>query len=450
MSSASRIACWPPALLLAPALVACVSATTVPPPSEGLRSAMRQMEVRVIHASVAPAPSRPISGAGEGAAVGAARGAAGSVAVGAQFCQDPFSCVLGLAVGVAVAPFAGAVGAAVGGAKAHDAEEVTAAHERLTRAASEIDPVRSLQDAFAVAQPRLGPEPAASGSEPPVRLDIAIEHFGLASEGDYEPDVWLAMTVSARLLRSTDDEELYWRLWAYDGPKLPYFSLANGAPDSLNNLVLKASQTVADRVLFDLLHSASTEVLNRDARPIATIAAKYMQYGSELREYDRTDRAVYWPLNAHAGRPARWPDLPAEEPAPAPLPASADLRETAAPLPAPALAASPATPADELDHPAAVASPPRADGVWVATTSKWDVRLIVEGTHFEGSAHCLPRNLRYPIEGRVAADGTIEGSVKRGRATVQPVSTHMRGRWPTVVLPAATHCREEALTLTPS
>jgi hypothetical protein len=206
-------------------------------------------------------------------------------------------------------------------------------------------------------------------------------------------------------------------------------------------LVVKASQTIADRVLFDLLHSASIEALNRDARPIATIAAKYMQYGSELREYDRTDRAVYWPLNAHAGRPARWPDLPLEQAPPAPSPAAPVAPEpamaTAEPLPQPAISPTP--------EPAL-----RMDGRWSASGSSWAVRLTLAGGHFEGSAHCLLRNLRYRIEGRVGADGAIQGSVKAGRATFHPVSARVGGQWPSVILPSATHCRGEQVTLTPS
>jgi hypothetical protein len=461
MASARRFRSWLLAMSLAPGLAACVSAPiTIPPPSDGLRSAMRDMEARVIHASVAEAPHQPVSGVGEGAALGAAKGAGGSVFIGAHACGsfEPITCLFGLALGVVVAPFAGVVGAVVGGAKAHDSDEVSAAHESLLKAAAELDAVRGLQEAFAAAQPRLGPTLASTSSPSSIRLDIAIEHFGLASQGHYEPDLWLVMSVSGRVLRSEDNEELYWRTWSYRGPEIPYFTLAKGAPESLDRMVREAYETVADRILFDLLHSASSEALNAGARPIATMAAKYMQRGSELREYDRNDPLLSSPGVQEAGRPASWPDLPVEPAAtlsppaapPAILPPSSPEPATAtAPPPAVPPAASPTPAIEPAAAPAVHSVAPRPDGPWAISTSNWSVRVTLAGDRFEGSAHCLPRNQRYSISGSLAADGSIRGSATPSRATFEQVPIRVGGTWPMIVLPVSTVCSETSLTLTP-
>jgi hypothetical protein len=155
-------------------------------------------------------------------------------------------------------------------------------------------------------------------------------------------------------------------------------------------------------------------------------------------------------MQSDAGRPADWPDLPVEmlptapsvlsEPEPTvPSKVAPILEEPATPVFRGTDA--PAEPLENLEH---------EDGTWTGETAHWTVRVVVESNRFEGSAHCLLRNLRYRIAGRVTADGSIEGSAKASRATFQPVSTDIRGQWPTMVLPSATHCREESVPLTPS
>jgi hypothetical protein len=457
MAFAGRITSWLLALSLAPALAACVSPpVTIPPPSDGLRSAMRDMEVRVIHASVAAAPDQPVSGAGEGAAMGALQGAGGSVFLGAYACGtfEPITCLFGLTLGIVVAPVAGVVGAVVGGTKAHDSDEVSAAHESLLKAAAELDAARGLQEAFAAAQPRLAPTHASASSGPSVRLDVAIENFGLESQGQYEPDVWLVMTVSGRVLRGEDNEELYWRTWSYEGSKTPYFTLANGAPESLDRMVREAYEMVAKRVLFDLLHSVSTEPLNSAARPIGTLAAKYMQRGSELRTYERNDAQLLSRSAQPTGRPARWPELPVEAmpaaPVPAPTAAAVNPPPPAPPAPPaaePVLAAAPPPP--PAPEPAAAPASPTQEGAWAASTANWTVRLELEDGGLQGSAYCRPRNQRYRISGTIASDGSVSGSAMPSRATFEHVPIRVGGTWPTIVLPVSTLCSETSLTLKP-
>jgi hypothetical protein len=298
----------------------------------------------------------------------------------------------------------------------------------------------------------------AAGDPPPVRLDVAIEHFGFESDGQYEPDIRLLVSVSARLVRSSDQAELYWRFWRYQGAEIPYFTLAAGAPESLNRMVSNGFEVVADRILFDLLHSSSTEMLNRQTRPIATVAAKYMLRGSELREYDRTNIFAYSSFERHTGRPAAWPDLPVEAPAPGPEPQAAP---TTLPAPEPALVPGPGptlTAAEEQREPIGppaeapaeeVAAVLLQDGNWAADTSNWRVRVAVESDRFEGTAFCRARNQRYRIAGSVEADGAVDGSAQPVRA-LEAGGIHVDGRWPTLVLPGRLGCTDTSVTLVPS
>ena len=445
--------------MVSAALAACGAfATTVPPPSDGLRQAMRGMEVTVTHASLADSLERPVAGAGEGAALGAMQGAGGSIYVGAHACEaaEPIICLIGLTLGVMAAPFVGAVGAVAGSVAAHDKDEVLAAHDRLLSAAATLDPVQGLQDAVAAASPRYGPAgPGSSGKD--IRLQLAIEDFGLSSAGTYEPDVWVVMTVSGRLLRGADNEELYWRVWSYQGPRVPYFSLAAAAPDSLNRVAEAAYRSTAERLLYDLLASSVNEALPGNGRTVSTVAAKYMRYGSELREYEMGAAVDGGALQRIAGRPARWPDLPVDETAPIPALPEPEPVVASLPSPAPPVASAPApldvaaTPA-ETSAAAQAVQPnfPPADGRWRAATSNWSIRVELENRRFEGNALCEARNQRYRISGRVATDGTIEGSGHPTRAAFEYGGIDIKGRWPVLVMPARIGCVEASVPLDPA
>ncbi|HSD35716.1 MAG TPA: hypothetical protein VLE26_09890 [Alphaproteobacteria bacterium] len=447
--------------MVSAALAACGAfTTTVPPPSDGLRQAMRGMEVTVTHASLADSLERPVAGAGEGAALGAMRGAGGSIYVGAHACEaaEPFICLIGLTLGVMAAPFVGAVGAVAGSVAAHDKDEVLAAHDRLLSAAATLDPVQGLQDAVAAASPRYGPAGPGSSAKD-IRLQLAIEDFGLSSAGTYEPDVWVVMTVSGRVVRGADNEELYWRVWSYQGPRVPYFSLAAAAPDSLNRVAEAAYRSTAERLLYDLLAGSVNETLPGNGRTVSTVAAKYMRHGSELREYEMSDALDGGALQLTAGRPARWPDLPVDEtapippPPPEPEPVVATLPSPAPPVAsAPAPLAAAATPAEtpEAAPQAVKPSLPPADGRWKAATSNWNIRVELENRRFEGNALCEPRNQRYRISGRIAKDGTIEGSGSPTRATFEHGGIHIAGRWPVLVMPARIGCVEASVPLDPA
>jgi hypothetical protein len=460
VSTASRFASTALALMVSAALAACGAfATIVPPPSDGLRQAMRGMEVSVTHASLADSLDRPVAGAGEGAAIGAVQGAGGSIYVGAHACEaaEPFICLIGLTLGVMAAPFVGAVGAVAGSVAAHDRDEVLTAHDRLLNAAAALDPVQGLQDAVVAARPRFGPVGPAS-SEDGIRLQLAIENFGLGSAGAYDPDVWVVMTVSGRVVRGADNEELYWRIWSYQGPRVPYFSLAAAAPESLNRVADAAYRSTAERLLFDLLAGSANEALPGNGRTVATVAAKYMRHGSELREYEMGDALDGGALQLTAGRPARWPDLPVDETAPIPALPEPEPVVAALPSPAPPVAPPPdplpaaATPAETSAAPPQAAQPsmPPTDGRWNAATSNWTIRVELENRKFEGNALCEPRNQRYRISGRVAKDGTIEGSGHPTRAAFEYGGIDIAGRWPVLVMPARIGCVEASVELDPA
>jgi hypothetical protein len=310
----------------------------------------------------------------------------------------------------------------------------------------------------AAASPRYGPAgPGSSGKD--IRLQLAIENFGLNSAGTYEPDVWVVMTVSGRLLRGADNEELYWRVWSYQGPRVPYFSLAAAAPDSLNRVAEAAYRSTAERLLYDLLAGSVNETLPGNGRTVATVAAKYMRHGSELREYEMSDALDGGALQLTAGRPARWPDLPVDETAPIPAPPPEPEPVVAAlPSPAPPVASAPAplaaaaTSAETPEAAPQAVQPnlPPADGRWKAATSNWNIRVELENRRFEGNALCEPRNQRYRISGRIAKDGTIEGSGHPTRAAFEYGGIDIKGRWPVLVMPTRIGCVEASVPLDPA
>ena len=319
MSSASRIAAWSLTLTIASMLDACVS-IAVPPPSEELRQSMRGMEVEVVHAPPADEPKAPVAGTGDGAAATAGRWAGTALVGGATACVTPdvLFCMFGLALGVVVAPVAAVVGAVVGGVKAHghSQEEVATAETRLRDAVAALDPVQGLEDALTAADSQLGVRVTPASTEEPVRLEITVLGYGLVSEGRYEPDVSLVLSVSGRVLRGEGGEELYWRVWSYQGPERPYFSLAGEAPAAVRAMAEEAYRATAERMLYDLFQGSVDEPVPNKTRPVTTVAAKYMRRNSELHEYEMSEVLGGHTVLGDAGRPTTAQKAVAETPPP--------------------------------------------------------------------------------------------------------------------------------------
>lgn len=311
MRCASRIAAWSLALTIPSVLGACV-AIAVPPPSDDLRRAMPGMEVKVVYAPPAKAPDAPVAGAGAGAAKGALHEA------GEMLGRSVSSGEGGILL-LPLVPVAAVVGAVVGSVKAHGKEDVAAAETHLRDAVAALDAVQGLRDALTAADSRPGARVTPASAEQPVWLEVTVLGYGLASEGTYEPDVHLFLSVSGRVLRGEDGEELYWRLWSYRGPESPYFSLAAEAPDSVRRMAEVAYRVVAERVLHDLFDTSVDEPFPNENRPVATVAAKYMRRNSELREYEMSEvlgHRELWLFSLNAGRPARAQKTVAESQAP--------------------------------------------------------------------------------------------------------------------------------------
>jgi len=192
-------------------------------------------------------------------------------------------------LGIVLTPVAAVVGAVVGSIKAHGKEDVAAAETRLRDAVAALDAAQGLRDALTAADSRPGARVTPASAGPPVWLEITVLGYGLASEGHLEPDVSFVISVSGRVLRGEDGEELYWRLWSYRGPESPYFSLAAEAPDSVRRMAEVAYRVVAERVLHDLFDTSVDEPFPNENRPVATVAAKYMRRNSELREYEMSE-----------------------------------------------------------------------------------------------------------------------------------------------------------------
>ncbi|MFZ5792588.1 MAG: hypothetical protein ACOY3L_18000 [Pseudomonadota bacterium] len=259
-----RVARFGVTVALATGLAACETAKFAPPSPE-LRAQLGEIGVDASGSGPA-APAQPISDAGDAAAYGAGQGADGAFAIGGSACKtgEPITCLMGLALSVAILPVAVGVGAGVSAGRTHDVAEVAAADEAIRRAIDESLLAERIGQAVIEAGRRMpgvtfvssSPDPIAARElaprNPPWRLALQVTSAGFASEGKIEPDATLYLILRAEIQRTDTGQTLYWRSWAYRGRERGYFDLAREDGALLRRELAEAARVLGERVATDL------------------------------------------------------------------------------------------------------------------------------------------------------------------------------------------------------
>lgn len=264
------------ALGTAVAALAGCAAVEVPPPTPEIRAQLGGIEVEVLAIEAQDEMTTPAKGQGQGAASGAGQGALGSLAGGASICQagEPFACLFGLALGIAVAPVAAVIGAGVGASKAHSEGEVLLAETNLRAALDELSLDRDLEAAVST---RIRAHPdyelaEAPGPGPDTRLEVRGA-FSVQSSGKIDPDLTLVLGARARLVRADDGIELYARSWGYQSPTRGYFEFAADGAELFRTEVQDGIEKLADKMVADLLVSTESETYRPGSVTAGTVWA---------------------------------------------------------------------------------------------------------------------------------------------------------------------------------
>jgi hypothetical protein len=225
------------------------------------------------------AMDEPVKGSGEGALSGAAQGAAGPLTFGVGSCQGgPFFCVVGLALGIALAVPSAMVGGVVGAVNAHPEEEVDAATQNLLSALVAAAP----DDALAANLPDMGrmiagvdlklndwEQGRAVDYEPLIDkgfdsvVEITVKTVRIDVLGDINPDLSPIVIVEARLLSIPEGKSLYQRVWHYSGVERDYFDAAEDDARLLHSDLAKGYSHLASRIVDDLFVTQATEKSER-------------------------------------------------------------------------------------------------------------------------------------------------------------------------------------------
>lgn len=251
------------------------------PPSPELRSQLGNVGVVPVTTVKAPGmkpPNEPVKGMLEGVVSGAKQGAGYGFFGGASLCaaRDPFLCLYGLMIGVTLAPPGALIGATLGAARARTKEEVEAAAKQIEQAFAElakreftgqlaeklIRRAREKWDLTFLRRSREGDdgsyeELAEQGLD--TALVLSVTRFTFAHFGEIDPDMTLEASVAARLVRTSDDWELYRRDWRYRGSTHSYFDLAAAGGALLREEIDKGYTALADRVVSDLFVTTEPE-----------------------------------------------------------------------------------------------------------------------------------------------------------------------------------------------
>jgi len=280
LGSAARTA---GAMLLALGLAACET-TSFAPPSDAARAALDGAMLDATQSAVPTAPATPIGDPDEAAAHNAGEGGMAALAIGLSGCFEPLSCVVSLALGAVVAPFALAGGAIAGASNAHGEAAVAEADAAIRKRLAETDlggllAERLLAPSMAgpglVLAPAAAPatdtasEAAAAAATPELRL--VVTRIGFTWEGEIEPDVWLMITVRGEVLDGTGAPPVYWRVWQYRSRGYDYFELAEEDAALLEAELDHAATRIAERIRQDLFVATAPELKHTTLGEVDTV-----------------------------------------------------------------------------------------------------------------------------------------------------------------------------------
>jgi len=244
---------------------------TYAPPPASVREQLGAVAVVPIACDAAYSVPTPAQGGGAGASAGAGQGALAGAAPGALFCHPatgPMGCLfLGFPM-MAAGGLVGAItGTFTGAAKAHSAEEVTAAETVLRQIMESTPADETLADLIAAKAGETGSAARADkGSEIDAlakegfasALVINVLNFSLVSKGEIEPSVTLIIGVHARI-EKTGEPDVWSRNWLYRTADQSFFDLAANDGSRLRQDINAGLAAVATKVVADVFVSQSTE-----------------------------------------------------------------------------------------------------------------------------------------------------------------------------------------------
>ncbi len=219
-------------------------------------------------------------------------GASSGLDIADEFCSGGSGYGSGLicAVGLVGGILAVAVGTAVGASASHSEEEILAASTSLETVIAELQLDSMLVDRviesgsdlestellpWTLADEVWGNRNSVHGEPDSVlRLDIrsfGVARYGLDSGRQYDPDLIITMEVRARLYRTSDDETLIWRTWAYRGRAHDFFDLAEDDAKLLGAEIDAGLRMVADKIVHDLFVATSPEIHGYRGMPTGAV-----------------------------------------------------------------------------------------------------------------------------------------------------------------------------------
>lgn len=249
----------------------------IPPPSD---------KTRAEFGTVAVAPVRP-NRREEVQELGAdiARGEGQGAIEGVKWALEPVSegcgkfvvptkgaavvCAGTIAYGIVAAPFAAVVGAI----RSRPASEVEAAERSLLAAFNRMNPRTALRDQIIIAGKSMrGLKFVAIDDErsetlpggPTTEFDSIMTVFFDASllfdDDNINPGVTLDLQVTASIARASDDTPLHAQTWRYWSEKDEFFDLAENGARRFEEVVAKAYDPLARKIVHDLFIASTPEI----------------------------------------------------------------------------------------------------------------------------------------------------------------------------------------------
>jgi uncharacterized membrane protein len=253
--------------------------STFPPPPAEVRESLTAVAVVPASCEAKYEIPTPVKGGGSGAASGATQGALWGATPGLAFCAIPphIGCGLGAPAAIAGAIVGAIPGAIVGVAKAHSAEEVTAAETTLRQIITETSADEILADRIIVKARETGMperiEPADKTATPEdlakqgftsalwVTVDVcAFSEKALFADDPIDPSVRMATGAQVRI-ETFGQPDTWSRKWFYRGEDTSFFDLAAKDGQRLREDIDTALTAIAAKVVNDIFISNATETL---------------------------------------------------------------------------------------------------------------------------------------------------------------------------------------------
>src|SRR5262249_9171630 len=184
------------------------------PPMEAKRSHLGTVSSMAGPAGTVPIFTAPAKGAGAGALRGAGLGSGLTIAGGAV--AGPY----GVLLGILLAPVGAVVGSVVGAANAESAAQVEEKEAAIRKTMEGLKIQEPSPGCVRSAIPQQSPHPVLAPPEshvPPTTPEITGKSFALDAPWPTAPPLIFVMTAHTRLVRASDDTEMYGDWLSYHG-----------------------------------------------------------------------------------------------------------------------------------------------------------------------------------------------------------------------------------------